>query len=265
MNGRDIRLEALLEGFKSSDDNDGSKVERIYQAFLKTVDSGYWRPGDKLPTERQMAAALPVSEGTIQAVMRRLVDIGIVHRTRGRGSFISNVDEGDSIFIRFLSSGTPTPEEPDILDVDILNVDITEISDYGPWSDFLGSRPSYIQMTRLLSVNKELKVFGEFYFDGGRFRPLLDTNPETFRVIHVRKIIHDRFNAPILRVVRNIQFVPATETVAREINGIAGEMVMLLEILNFSLRDEPIVYQRFYIPLTQKKLNIWDGWGGITH
>jgi GntR family transcriptional regulator len=265
MNGRDIRLEALLEDFNKSDDNDGSKVERIYQAFLKTVDSGYWRPGDKLPTERQMAAALPVSEGTIQAVMRRLVDIGIVHRTRGRGSFISNVDEGDSIFIRFLSNATSTPDEPEILDVDILNVDISETTEGGPWSEFLGTRPSYIQMARRLSVNNELRVLGEFFFDGGRFRPLLDTNPETFRVIHVRKIIHDRFNAPILRVVRNIQFVPASETVASAIECAAGETVMQLEILNFSLRDEPIVYQRFFIPLTDKKLNIWDGWGGISH
>lgn len=257
-NNRDIRLQALLLDYQATEKDDGTKADRLYQAFLKTIEDGYWRPEDRLPSERQMAALLPVSEGTVQALMRRLVDNGIVHRKRGSGTYISNIDEGDNMFIRYLFDESPSTGKLEILNIEIDAVNITEIINPGPWSQFLGQRPSYIRMARHITVDSTFKVFGEFFFDGGRFRPLLDINPDTFHVTHVRKIIHDRFNAPILKIVQNLQFLPAESDVAAAIGIQMGDTIMLMEILNFSLNDEPIAYQRFYFPLSDRKLNIWS-------
>ncbi len=123
MNGYDIRLQALLSDYEEASGDGGSKVERIYNAFLKTIETGYWRPGDQLPTEKQMAVALPVSEGTVQAAMRRLVSTGIVQRSRGRGSFVSKVDEGDNMFLRFLVDEFPTPSATETLHITVDKVD----------------------------------------------------------------------------------------------------------------------------------------------
>ena len=252
----DIRLHALLNGYENSD---GAKADRIYNAFLKTVDAGYWRPGDKLPAEREMARALPVSEGTIQAVMRRLVDAGIVHRSRGRGTFISEINEGDYIFIRFFDDEAPDSGKIKTLNIEIDKVEIMEISDDGPWGKFLKPRRSYIRIVRHLSIGNTFKIFSEFVLDGGRFRPLLDIDPDTLGMVHIRNIINDRFNAPILRVIRNLQLVAATEEAAYSIDVKPGDMMMLLEVLNFTLRDEPIIYQWFFVPPNDMKLNVWDG------
>ena len=29
----------------------GSKVEKLIDAFIKSIEAGYWRPGDRIPTE----------------------------------------------------------------------------------------------------------------------------------------------------------------------------------------------------------------------
>jgi len=259
VNNRDIRLQALLERYKKNSGQSKSKAGDIYEAFLKTVEAGYWRSGDKIPTERQLASAFSVSEGTIQSALRQLVDNRIITRSRGRGSFIADFDEGDNIFMRFFPPSMINTAGGMMFDIVIDNVQILEIDSDGPWSEFLGSRPSYIRMIRYLTVDNRFTVFSDLFFDGGRFRPLLDFSPDTLAVIHVRKIIHDRFNVPFLNAERNLQLTVADAEMAQAINVEPESHLLFLEVLNYSLRREPIAYQRFYIPTNDWKLNIWSG------
>ena len=258
MSNRDIRLQALLERYKKNSRQSKSKAGDIYEAFLKTVEAGYWRSGDKIPTERQLASAFSVSEGTIQSALRQLVDNRIITRSRGRGSFIADFDEGDNIFMRFFPPSMIDTAGGKMFDIHIDKVQILETHSDGAWSEFLGYCPSYIRMMRYLTVDNRFTVFSDLFFDGGRFRPLLDFNPDTLAVIHVRKIIHDRFNAPFLNAERNLHLTVADAEMAEAINVEPGGHLLFLEVLNYSLRREPIAYQRFYIPPNDWKLNIWS-------
>ena len=209
MNNRDIRLLALLERYKETSGQSQSKACGIYEAFLKTVEAGYWRSGDKIPTERQLASALSVSEGTIQSALRQLVDSRIITRSRRRGSFIADIDQGENIFMRFFPRDLTSTVGGKMFDISIDKVQIIETHSDGPWAEFLDACPSYIRMIRYLNVDNRFTAFSDLFFDGGRFRPLLDFNPDTFTVMHVRKIIHDRFNAPFLNAERNVQIIEA--------------------------------------------------------
>jgi DNA-binding transcriptional regulator YhcF (GntR family) len=57
------------------------------------------KPGDQFPTDRQIAAALNVSIGTVMKVTRDLAGQGKLERTRGRGTIVAGQD-------------TPTPPLP---------------------------------------------------------------------------------------------------------------------------------------------------------
>jgi GntR family transcriptional regulator, transcriptional repressor for pyruvate dehydrogenase complex len=52
-------------------------------------------PGDRLPTERGLAAELGVSRGAVREGLRRLVDLGIVEARQGSGTYLSPVDLDD--------------------------------------------------------------------------------------------------------------------------------------------------------------------------
>lgn len=52
------------------------------------IDSGTWKPGEKLPAEPQLAKEFGVSRATIREAMQELVYSGQINRVRGVGSFV---------------------------------------------------------------------------------------------------------------------------------------------------------------------------------
>src|SRR5690606_27627612 len=65
-----------------------TKHVQLRMAIKALIKEGIWNPGEKLPTETELAASLPFSLGTIQRCFRDLVEEGIVVRKRGYGTYI---------------------------------------------------------------------------------------------------------------------------------------------------------------------------------
>jgi GntR family transcriptional regulator len=57
------------------------------------ISSGYWRKGQRLPTERQMAASLGVSRNTVSLAYRQLETEGLITSRQGRGTFVAEADD----------------------------------------------------------------------------------------------------------------------------------------------------------------------------
>lgn len=53
------------------------------------IESGAFKPGDRLPSEAQLCADQGVSRGTVVRAIEQLVGDGIVHRRQGAGSFVA--------------------------------------------------------------------------------------------------------------------------------------------------------------------------------
>jgi GntR family transcriptional regulator len=61
---------------------------QIKVAVLQGIEQGWLRPGEQLPKERQLAAALGVSLAPVRQAMVDLTKEGYVDRTRGKGTFV---------------------------------------------------------------------------------------------------------------------------------------------------------------------------------
>ncbi|MEP1199672.1 phosphonate metabolism transcriptional regulator PhnF [Tateyamaria sp.] len=53
------------------------------------ISGGLYMPGDKLPTEAQLATRFGVNRHTVRHALSHLVDQGIVHTRRGAGAFVA--------------------------------------------------------------------------------------------------------------------------------------------------------------------------------
>lgn len=67
----------------------------VWQAIANVVrgeiSEGRYAPGDRLPTEAQLAARFGVNRHTVRHGLSRLVDEGLVHTRRGAGAFVASV------------------------------------------------------------------------------------------------------------------------------------------------------------------------------
>lgn len=75
-----------------------SRGDEITDRLITAIAVGEYLPGSRLPSERELAAALQVGRTTVREAISRLVDAGLLVTQRGRtgGSFVSSQWEDSS-------------------------------------------------------------------------------------------------------------------------------------------------------------------------
>jgi DNA-binding transcriptional regulator YhcF (GntR family) len=70
-----------------------SIYNQIVNQIVDAIDKGTLKPGERLPTQRELSTGLNISRGTIQKAYEELEKKGIVEILKGSGSFVSKVQE----------------------------------------------------------------------------------------------------------------------------------------------------------------------------
>ena len=70
---------------------------QLRQRLIYLIETGYFKPGDQLPTVRGLASDISINYNTVNKAYLSLVSDGYLESTRGRGVFVRDVvlDEGD--------------------------------------------------------------------------------------------------------------------------------------------------------------------------
>jgi GntR family histidine utilization transcriptional repressor len=63
---------------------------RIKSALLESIENGDMRPGDQVPSENQLSERFSVSRMTARRALTELVDEGVLLRSHGVGTFVSD-------------------------------------------------------------------------------------------------------------------------------------------------------------------------------
>ena len=97
-----------------SGDNRLPRYQRLAEILKDAIAHHRWRPGEKLPSEQDLAAHYAVAPGTVRQAITQLVDEGLLERHQGRGTFVRKPSFQNSLFrfFRFHSSddGREVPE-----------------------------------------------------------------------------------------------------------------------------------------------------------
>lgn len=85
-----------------------SVVDEAYEALSSRVLHGVWAPGDKLPTEQELATALGVGRSTVREALNRLASAGLI--TIPHGGTKRVLEWRDHAGLAVLSSVVVSPE-----------------------------------------------------------------------------------------------------------------------------------------------------------
>lgn len=64
--------------------------EEIIEQFKQQILSGSWKPGDKLPPERELSESLGVSRTSVREAISALTAMGLVEVRVGEGTFLAS-------------------------------------------------------------------------------------------------------------------------------------------------------------------------------
>jgi GntR family transcriptional regulator len=76
------------------DENVGIPVWiQIRKRLIYSIISGQYKPGEQLPTVRELAVQLDINYNTVNKVYQDLERDGFITTRRGKGTFVAEVDE----------------------------------------------------------------------------------------------------------------------------------------------------------------------------
>ncbi|WP_161485733.1 MULTISPECIES: GntR family transcriptional regulator [Gracilibacillus] len=71
--------------------------EQIYKSLKEDIITAKYQVGDQIPSEKELSKYFDVSIITIKKALEKLTDEGLVSRTRGKGTFVSNHTSGNTM------------------------------------------------------------------------------------------------------------------------------------------------------------------------
>jgi len=77
------------------------RYDEIYSDLILQINSGKWKNGDKLPTEREFSEYYSVSRPTISRVMNQLRDAGLLRRVIGAGTYLTEKNDLTELYKTF--------------------------------------------------------------------------------------------------------------------------------------------------------------------
>lgn len=92
---------------------------RIAEGLTRDIRAGLLRPGDKLPTERALAATHGVTVTTLRKALDVLTDRGLLERRQGSGNYVRAGDAAQGVYALFRlerpeGGGLPTADLIDL-------------------------------------------------------------------------------------------------------------------------------------------------------
>jgi GntR family transcriptional regulator len=229
-----------------------TKLERVYDSIVTQIESGALTPGDRLPSEEQLATRYRVSVGTVQKALSKLAHFKVLSREHGRGTFVSGTfnSTDDVSYLRFCDRGGR--ELPHYITL----VSLKKIKKPGPWSNFLGT-DACIRIARFMSVGGKVNLFGEFWLrvaDFQRLKKRIRGNDEHVLERNLRVVIAEQLSLPTLKLDRFIRFERPPKHVASHIGIEPKVPAFILEMYGYTFRQRPLFYQCVYAPPFSERL-----------
>lgn len=81
-----------IPAFDAGEESDLPLWVRLRDRLAYLINTGYYKPGDQLPTVRKFAAELCISYNTVSKAYVALEREGYISTTQGRGAFVSEPD-----------------------------------------------------------------------------------------------------------------------------------------------------------------------------
>lgn len=222
----------------------------LYAGLVQAIESGLLKPGQKLPTETELADALPLSVGTIQRAMGSLVGDGLVLRRRGAGSFVAQPQKllEHPLHCRFVGSQGFLPVYSQLVGRQL-------IAARGPWSAPLKqSGKSILRIDRKLSINREFNVLSRIYVDVLRFPLLMSCAPSDLASNNIKLLLAKQYRIGISHIEQSLHLLAFPAPVRRVLDLEAEGSGVRLDLLAIEPNGKAALFQELYVPSNPYRL-----------
>jgi len=213
-------------------------------AIASVIRTNLVKPGEFLPSEKELTIILGVSLGTVQAALRQLQDMGSIVRRRGDGTRVSAQEpHGDSIWhFRFAARHDGSPLR--IIDQDVW---VDQISINGVWSDYIGNNAQYVRIRRLLTMQNGALAGAEMFLNCAVAEGIDQIDVAELQFTNIRPYLEEKFGLVTKGTTHMVKTVDLDEETTAQFGLGSKDSYFEIHAKAFSLHQNPVYFQRIYI------------------
>jgi GntR family transcriptional regulator len=216
---------------------------QVYLDVRRSLDAGRWRPGDRLPTERELAAHYGCSLITVRRALGELVREGRIERTRGRGTHVlrPRIERDFAEALSFTAEMQRRGLDPEtrliVARPESAGERVAEALGLGP-----GSPTLYVE--RLRVAGGEPILLEQVHLPAERFPGLLASDLEHESLYD---LLQRRYDTRIVRAREALEPVLLRAREAALLDQPRRTPALLIEGLASTADDRPVEFSRTYV------------------
>ena len=221
------------------------KYGQIQDNILEAIQDGTWSPGDRIPTERELADYFDASVGTIRHALAGLVEQGFLTRTQGRGTFVNtSTEHTDSLRYYRLARDF----NQDISALTIRSLAKPSLGTYPEAAKKLGLDPgAYLfKYDRLFLLNTKPVALVTSYLQADLLPGFEKVSVAVLDEIPLYLYIESKYSMPTLATKEGFSAVGAKGETARLLKVASGYPVLRIELLAETTRKVTYEYRISY-------------------
>ena len=214
--------------------------KQVRHALVDSLARGEWKPGEMIPTERQLAERYGVGIATIRAAIAELAAAKIVARRQGKGTFVCLQDERRSIYQFFHVVRNDGVKELPVSE--LLSLKKSKADAEAAHALNLPRKPSGLEVFKLrnvLKVGGRRVVVSDIVIPAALFPGLTEKLIRTGGVT-LYAVYQTHFGINIIRTDEQLRAVRADATTARILSLTEGDPVLDVRRTAYTFNDVPV-------------------------
>lgn len=232
----------------------------LREALVAAIGDGYWKSGERFPTELELTRATPYSLGTVQRAIQMLVAEGFVTRKHRSGSFVAPGYRriGGPWLFRFIAEDGRT-----FLPIFTKVSGRRGIASRGPWLEWLaqGAGKRLVCIDRQIRVDKRLVAFNQIYLDPAAY-PFITAAPlRALDGANIAHVVEEAGKLPVSKIAHAARCGPLPDVACRALGVGHGTFGMTVEIAASAGNSRPVSWQQIFLAPAAPRIYISDSSG----
>lgn len=207
---------------------DSNSQEPLHAQFEKRIrakiTAGDWKPGDKIPSERDLMQLAGISRATVRRTIGELVHQRLLHRIHGRGTFVSNPTYEQPLEVVY-SFSEQLRQLGFTLEDQVLKCEVIEAAPDLAEKLQIAPHTQVIHLRRLRLLQGIPMMVGIAYLPYALCPGLLN---ETFET-SLYRLLSDKYRLPVVSATDQLEAVAASAELAQHLKVLPGSPLMYVE------------------------------------
>lgn len=222
---------SALPGFKPL-------YQQVKDLLIERLIGGYWKPGDLLPSEFQLAEELGVSQGTVRKALDEMTAGNLLVRRQGRGTYVAEHDQEHALFHFFKMTdreGRPLVPESRVLRISKGRARAVEAARLQ-----LAAGSDVTRITRVRSLAGRPAIFERIALPTALFPDLHGKRdlPNTLYTVFARD-----YGITIARAEERLSAVAAEADAAKQLGLTEGAPLLAIDRVALGLNGQPVEWR----------------------